>query len=243
MNVHMSTCTPVATTIDIDTLCPKCGIIEKSGKISCCGRGGSWFSNCGSGGNSKLDHTWSEGIRVCKTRTQSKIGISQRLRAVQQLNVSSGTGATNLNVVGKIFIFSSTNTTSKPSITTMLMSLVQTSIDIPRIASDSTSTEYGAGTSNLKTFTTTSKLQTAMTAPMTGHMSSPTLTNMSVNTSVVRRGNGPARTSSDISRTYISTTATATRLSMMTTAIITVHETDAVVTTNWITQGACHTVL
>merc|ERR1711907_873784 len=50
--------------------CPKCGKFKKSGKKSCCGRGGSWYKNCGTSDNKKskkFDHTWFEGIQVCKS--------------------------------------------------------------------------------------------------------------------------------------------------------------------------------
>ena len=46
--------------------CPKCGSTKKSGKHSCCGRGGAWFKNCGDAGNSKFGHTWAEGIQTCR---------------------------------------------------------------------------------------------------------------------------------------------------------------------------------
>ena len=48
------------------TVCPKCGSVKKSGKLSCCARGGAWFKNCGDGGDSNFDHTWVEGIEACK---------------------------------------------------------------------------------------------------------------------------------------------------------------------------------
>ena len=28
--------------------------------------GASWFKNCGNDGNSKFDHTWTEGLQACK---------------------------------------------------------------------------------------------------------------------------------------------------------------------------------
>ena len=46
-------------------VCPKCGDIKKSGKQSCCARGGAWFKNCGDVGDTKFDHTWAEGIQAC----------------------------------------------------------------------------------------------------------------------------------------------------------------------------------
>ena len=90
---------PAATTITIGSTCSKCGTIKKSGKSSCCGRGGSWFRDCGSGGNSKFGHTWSEGIRACKVRVYSKTDIDQRLHASQQLSASTGAGVTPLKAV------------------------------------------------------------------------------------------------------------------------------------------------
>ena len=74
---------PVTTRITSST-CPKCGTIDKSGRTSCCGRGGFWFNNCGVSGKAKLDHTWYEGIRACKARAQSKTAVGQQLNDVQQ---------------------------------------------------------------------------------------------------------------------------------------------------------------
>ena len=45
--------------------CPKCGKGKKSGKLSCCARGGAWFQKCGDGDDSNFDHTWMEGIQAC----------------------------------------------------------------------------------------------------------------------------------------------------------------------------------
>ena len=60
--------TPAITTAYISPVCPKCGTTGKSGKLSCCGRGGSWFGNCGNAENTKFGHTWYEGIQSCKSR-------------------------------------------------------------------------------------------------------------------------------------------------------------------------------
>ena len=64
----------------INSACPECGMIPKSGKASCCGRGGSWFGSCGSAGNAHLGHTWHEGIQVCKGR-QFQAVAGQQLHA------------------------------------------------------------------------------------------------------------------------------------------------------------------
>ena len=67
------------TTAPISSACPTCGTITKSGRMSCCGRGGSWFGDCGSAGNANVGHTWSEGIRACKVR-QFQTVVRQQLR-------------------------------------------------------------------------------------------------------------------------------------------------------------------
>ena len=54
--------------------CPKCGTVKKSGKRSCCARGGSWFNKCGDAGDTNFDHTWVEGIRAC-TSTLSTVRV------------------------------------------------------------------------------------------------------------------------------------------------------------------------
>ena len=55
--------------------CAKCAI-NKAEKSSCCARGGAWFKNCGDGGDTKFDHTWSEGIQACKGIGESVPGES-----------------------------------------------------------------------------------------------------------------------------------------------------------------------
>ena len=59
---------PIAVLIakTISPACTQCGILKKSGKHSCCARGGAWFKNCGDAGDSNFDHTWVEGIQACK---------------------------------------------------------------------------------------------------------------------------------------------------------------------------------
>ena len=62
--------TPSALVISTSNMtglvCPKCGTTKKSGRRSCCARGGSWFKNCGDARDPNFDHTWPEGIRSCK---------------------------------------------------------------------------------------------------------------------------------------------------------------------------------
>ena len=101
-------------------ICSKCGTIGKSGKMSCCGRGGSWFRNCGGTGSTKLRHTWYEGISACKPRAQlKKIRPRQQNRA-QDLNSSYVFGMGNSKAVitaAEAFTFTSAITpTTMPTV-------------------------------------------------------------------------------------------------------------------------------
>ena len=58
--------------------------MKKSGKISCCGRGGSWFGKCRSVGDVQVGHTWYEGLQACKAQTKSKTVIGKQLNSAQQ---------------------------------------------------------------------------------------------------------------------------------------------------------------
>ena len=93
--INIRKTTPARTTRTISSVCSKCGIIAKSGKNSCCGRGGSWFKNCGSAGNAQLAHTWYEGIRACGTRAQFEAASSQQ----KSMGSSNGTDMLNSRVV------------------------------------------------------------------------------------------------------------------------------------------------
>jgi surface protein len=95
--------------------CAKCGSIKKSGKMSCCGRGGSWFRDCGSGGNSKFGHTWSEGIQACVvTAESSKTGIDQK-EAKEEPNASTGADVVNPEEIKPATKLPSASVTSSPS--------------------------------------------------------------------------------------------------------------------------------
>ena len=69
----MHTEVPVATSASAlrRKRCPKCGTAKKSGKLSCCARGGSWFRKCGDALEANFDHTWVEGIQACKRKFQT----------------------------------------------------------------------------------------------------------------------------------------------------------------------------
>ena len=77
-------------------VCPKCGVIKKSGKANCCARGGSWFGNCGSVSNAQFDHTWSEGSQACKIRTKFK--LSSRERSAMRPPMLTANTVTNVAV-------------------------------------------------------------------------------------------------------------------------------------------------
>ena len=139
-----------ATKTGVSPVCLKCGAIAKSGGISCCGRGGSWFRNCGGAGNSNLEHTWHEGIRACKTRARSKAAIGQQLNAAQQLKSSNGAGTRNSKAVitaAKTFEFRSVNPPTQTPRTASTNTLIPTP--------DSISTGYDTGTAITTTIATT----------------------------------------------------------------------------------------
>ena len=81
----------------MNSACPKCGIIEKSGRLSCCGRGGSWFDNCGSVASIGPDYTWYEGVRACKAR-QFQTAVDQQQHAYHpNIHAFSGDASMGLN--------------------------------------------------------------------------------------------------------------------------------------------------
>ena len=106
----------VTTTTTI-SVCPQCGTVQRSGKSSCCGRGGSWFGQCGNAGNKHFGHTWYEGIRVCNVR-QTQVAAQQQLEAFQpDRNASSYNGSSHMNSQVAIaathkFLFKTANTST-----------------------------------------------------------------------------------------------------------------------------------
>ena len=61
--------------------------------MSCCGRGGAWFKNCGGIGSAKLQHTWYEGIQACEARPQSKTVTGEEVGGVRQKGIDSSLSA------------------------------------------------------------------------------------------------------------------------------------------------------
>lgn len=66
------------TTPSNNSKCLKCGVMKKSGKRSCCTRGGAWYKSCGDVGDSSVDHTWFEGIQACKDFVSLTLTVQQR---------------------------------------------------------------------------------------------------------------------------------------------------------------------
>ena len=69
IKTHMSAEVKTRTDTSVITSrngCSKCGNIKKSGKLSCCARGGAWYKNCGDEGDAKFGHTWAQGIHACE---------------------------------------------------------------------------------------------------------------------------------------------------------------------------------
>ena len=60
--------------------CSKCGTVKKSGKHSCCARGGAWFKKCGDVGDKNVDHTWAEGVQACKSNVERLTFVTAHYR-------------------------------------------------------------------------------------------------------------------------------------------------------------------
>ena len=79
--------TPAVTTTTVTptgSICFKCGTVKKSGKLSCCARGGSWFKNCGDSGDSKFEHTWVEGVKACNDIASVSLSLKAQLQSMLQ---------------------------------------------------------------------------------------------------------------------------------------------------------------
>ena len=64
--MHSEAARPTSTSMLRTKRCPKCSTAKKSGKVSCCARGGSWFRKCGGDdSDTNFEHTWIEGIQAC----------------------------------------------------------------------------------------------------------------------------------------------------------------------------------
>ena len=134
----------------MSSTCPECGIIGKFGEASCCGRGGSWFGNCGSAGNANLDHTWYEGIRACKRRFRAVVGqqvyFFQPLRDAYLDDINMGMDSKAVVVAAHTFESAPGIAATPTSFATPIIMTVNT----PIISSVYTSTAHDTGTASYK---------------------------------------------------------------------------------------------
>ena len=209
----------IHTSIVTTTTCPKCGTIEKSGKASWCGRGGSWFKNCGSSGNKKQRHTLREGILAYKTRSQLEVVRLRQRNVAQQLNYSYIANIENFEAVftaAETFINTSVNTSTPMPTGNALNTTL-----------DNTSTIYDNGTKSYKaTATSAYTISVASTTKSSIDMLTATAAPTSTLTTTT-------------TATTVTTATTITAAVVSTTMIIrTVKETT--VASEWIPQGKYH---
>ena len=147
---------PVVTTSSGSSICPECGAMKNSYKLSCCARGGSWFRNCGSARHTNLAHTWQEGIWACKAR-QAEVEMVQQLHASQTESnasaIDAGMGTKESMAVAQMLTFARENTSvtlthsANPAIVNSMTSgSAAVTVTTPSLASASTSLiapEYG----------------------------------------------------------------------------------------------------
>ena len=50
--------------------------------LTCCGKGGSWFQNCGRPGDPNFEHTWGEGTKACAATNNAPDGVVTTQKAV-----------------------------------------------------------------------------------------------------------------------------------------------------------------
>ena len=79
---HKSTSKPLIIAKRVSPVCPKCSTSEKSGKRSCCARGGAWFQKCGAAGSGAA-HTFLEGLEACEetSRSPQRLPLQRRSTA------------------------------------------------------------------------------------------------------------------------------------------------------------------
>ena len=65
----VATTAPVVTPPFVTIVARECTCaVNKKFQSSCCFRGGSWFKKCGDPGDSRFEHTWSQGLQACKSK-------------------------------------------------------------------------------------------------------------------------------------------------------------------------------
>ena len=139
--------TTAATTTAISRVCGACGTIKASGKMSCCGRGGSWFGKCGSADNVNLGHTWHEGIWVCKAQPKAVAG-HQHPNAFQEKD-STFSGGGDMGMDSEITVLAAHMSASTFANTTIAMTgamAITLPFETPVMTSDRNSRVHDAGT-------------------------------------------------------------------------------------------------
>ena len=116
------TSAPAVTTMQSDVACRECGTIEKSGKLSCCARGGSWFGKCGSTANANVGHTWYEGVQACKARQFQAVLGQQQQQRVSQPNSNVSPDDTNMDASSKV-VFATAHALSAMLVNTEVTSM------------------------------------------------------------------------------------------------------------------------
>ena len=164
----------VAATTAVTFVCPKCGIAKKSGKMSCCGVSGSWFGNCGSVRDTRIGHTWYEGLQACKAQAQSKTVMGQELSDVSQERNESSNGVVTLHyksvvMDGKPVTSASSRTAGAPStIAPANVSTAYTTLAMnyePLVSAVTTRTSGPANMSTLTPVTTPARISMNRTLP------------------------------------------------------------------------------
>ena len=156
----------IKTLADTSTItvpvCPRCGTIDKSGIISCCGRRGSWFKNCGSADSTKLHHTWHEGILACKARSQPKTVIGQQPKVAREKNIYPSQGADIAHY--KAVIIEATKTFAFTSAIISPPTSDTTSIATSTYTPDNVSMTTGNPSTLVHTLMTVTRTHTSMTS-------------------------------------------------------------------------------
>ena len=164
------------TTTAVTSICPKCGITKKSGIMSCCGRGGSWFGNCGGIRDTNIGHTWYEGLQACKAQAQSKAVIGQELSDVSQERNASPSGVDTANsksvaMAAKSAASASSRMAGAPP--TVVSANISTAYATSKITSQQTITGTTAMIFSPVNMSTLTPIATTVGNPITtaGHMS------------------------------------------------------------------------
>jgi len=124
-------CKSTAATTTVASACLTCGLIKKTGKLSCCARGGSWFGDCAATANADVQHTWYEGVQACKGRQRNKVVRKQR-NDVQENNNNSSSGAGNVtNSKTVILVESPAISAANPPLTVPIDGPITPPIDGP----------------------------------------------------------------------------------------------------------------